>query len=278
MWETFFKELGFKVKLSGDTNREILEKGVKLSENESCLSCKVFNGHIAALLDKKIDYLFIPRYRSLRRSYKSCPKFFALSDVAKIIFKDVSLILDPEINFNKEGLDKTLYKLGYNLCKSKIRAKKATKKALACLEKYQREQEKQYFQKIRSKKPKIVLISHPYNIHDSFINLDIIRKLNNLGMEVITVDSIPYKERTFYSGWDFMDEMIAQVREIITKDIKGAVQISAFNCGPDSIMLSLIEREFKKVNIPYMSLIIDEHTADAGIQTRLEAFVDTLEI
>jgi len=278
MWDTFFKELGFEVETSGETNREILEDAVKLSENEACLSYKVFNGHISALVNKnpKLDYIFIPRYKSLRRRYKSCPKLFALAEVAKTIFSHIPAILNPEINFTKEKLDKTLYKFGCTLNKS--RAKKATLSALCTLEKYRKDLEKQFFQKLKSKKPKIILISHPYNIHDSFINLNITKKLKDLGVEVITIDSVPYKEQTFYSGWDFMDEMIAQTKEIVTKDIRGAVQLATFNCGCDSILISLIEREFRKANIPYMSLIIDEHTGDAGMQTRLEAFVDTLGI
>ena len=278
MWETFFKELGFEVELSGDTNRKILEEGVKLSESESCLSCKVFNGHVSVLLNKKLDYIFIPRYKSLRKGYKSCPKFFALAEIARTIFNNIPPILNPEINFSKERLDKTLYRFGYNLCKSRVKARQVTKIALGKLSSYREELKDQYYQKIKSEKPKIILISHPYNIYDPFINLNIINKLKELGVEVITIDLIPYKEQVFYSGWDFMDEMIAQIREIVTKDIKGAIQFSAFNCGADSILISLVEQEFKKVNIPYMSLIVDEHTGDAGIQTRLEAFVDTLNL
>lgn len=278
MWENFFKELGFRVETSGQTNRKILEEGVGLSENEACLSCKVFNGHLSALVNKnpKLDYIFIPLYKSLRRGYKSCPKFFALAEIAKTIFSHLPPILNPEINFTKEKLDRTLYKFGLGLNKSK--AKKATLFALHTLEKYQKDLERQYFQKLKSKKPKIVLISHPYNIHDNFINLNITKKLKDLGVEAITIDSIPYKEQIFYSGWDFMDEMIGQVREVADQDIKGAIQLSTFNCGCDSILIGLIEREFRKAKTPYMSLIIDEHTGDAGIQTRLEAFVDTLNL
>lgn len=277
MWEAFFCQLDFKVELSGNTNKKILEDGVKLTESESCLSCKVFFGHLSSLVNKnpKLDYIFIPRYKSLRAGYKSCPKFFALAEVAKTTLGHLPNILNPEINFTKEKLNKTLFKLGCSLNKSK--AKIATKKAQACLKKYQNDLEKQYFQKIKSKKPKIVLISHPYNIHDSFVNLNITKKLEEFGIEVITIDSVPYQEQKFYAGWDFMDEMIGQVKEALP-NICAGIQLSTFNCGCDSILIGLIEREFRKVKIPYMSLVIDEHTADAGMQTRLEAFVDTLNL
>jgi predicted nucleotide-binding protein (sugar kinase/HSP70/actin superfamily) len=47
-------------------------------------------------------------------------------------------------------------------------------------------------------------------------------------------------------------------------------------CGCDAVLKEFVEKRFKENKIPFLYLIIDENTADAGVQTRLEAFIDTL--
>ena len=62
------------------------------------------------------------------------------------------------------------------------------------------------------------------------------------------------------------------------EDIDGLIVLVSFGCGPGSFIKELIERKIQKEKSkPYMSLILDEHTAKTGIQTRLEAFLDMLE-
>jgi predicted nucleotide-binding protein (sugar kinase/HSP70/actin superfamily) len=58
--------------------------------------------------------------------------------------------------------------------------------------------------------------------------------------------------------------------------LSGAIEISAFACGCDSVLKEFVEKKFKENKIPFLYLIIDEHTGEAGFQTRLEAFLDTL--
>ena len=59
--------------------------------------------------------------------------------------------------------------------------------------------------------------------------------------------------------------------------IDGIIHVTAFACGPDAMVDKLMELEMKKHNhIPFMSLTIDEHSGEAGIRTRLEAFVDMI--
>jgi predicted nucleotide-binding protein (sugar kinase/HSP70/actin superfamily) len=57
----------------------------------------------------------------------------------------------------------------------------------------------------------------------------------------------------------------------------GIIHISTYNCGPDSIMTELYRNLCRKLSIPCLILMLDEHTASAGIETRLEAFADSLE-
>ena len=58
--------------------------------------------------------------------------------------------------------------------------------------------------------------------------------------------------------------------------IDGIITITAFGCGPDSLMVEKINKNSKIYNKPILNLTIDEQTGEAGFITRLEAFVDML--
>ncbi|MEK7448931.1 MAG: acyl-CoA dehydratase activase, partial [Planctomycetota bacterium] len=60
LWQTFFKELGYEVILSSPTNRSLVKKGVEHVVAEPCFPIKTAHGHMLDLLEKKIDYLFLP--------------------------------------------------------------------------------------------------------------------------------------------------------------------------------------------------------------------------
>ena len=59
-------------------------------------------------------------------------------------------------------------------------------------------------------------------------------------------------------------------------NIDGIVTLTAFGCGPDSLMVEDIRRKAKMFNKPHLNLTIDEHTGEAGFITRIEAFCDML--
>ena len=63
---------------------------------------------------------------------------------------------------------------------------------------------------------------------------------------------------------------------MLNKKIDGIIALSAFGCGPDSLMVDEIDYHAKIKGIPMIHLTIDEHTGEAGFITRIEAFVDML--
>jgi len=140
------------------------------------------------------------------------------------------------------------------------------------------------------------LISHPYNLYDDYVNLGIKDKLEKLGAELIFIDEVPisinqphqYKSASNIKfHWEFGKEIMEKIETILNYKIEGAIEISSFACGCDAVLKEFVEREFKhpegeqapygaRNKIPFLYLIIDEQTGEAGIQTRLEAFIDTL--
>jgi len=289
-WEVFFENLGFEVLLSPKTNKEIVEIGVKVADPETCFSNKVYWGHLL-WLEGKCDYIFVPRLKANQEKLEYCPKLFGLPDLAKILVHPhinnsgagvKTPILTETFDERKEKFKKTLEKLGKKLEKNGKEIKKAAEAASLKEGELKKEERQDFFKKIQSKKPKIVLVSHPYNLYDDYVNLRMKEKLEKLGAEPIFIDEVPISVNQRESAvsikfhWEFGKEIMEKIQEIFNYDIAGAIEISSFACGCDAVIKEFVEKEFKQNKIPFLYLMIDEQTGEAGFQTRLEAFLDTL--
>ncbi len=277
-WEKFFESLNFEVLLSPPTNKEIVEEGVKISDPETCFSNKVYFGHLK-WLDGKCDLIFVPRLKTNEEKLEYCPKFFGLPDLAKIVVK--TKILTEEFDERKRTFEESIINLGKKLKKDERTTKEALAKALFEEKILKEKEEKEFLKKMNSKKKKIVIVSHPYNWHDEYVNLRMEERLENLGVEPIFIEEIPpsniqHPTSNIQFHWEFGKEIMEKIETTLKYKIDGAIQISSFACGCDAVLKEFVEKKFKQAKIPFLYLIIDEHTGEAGFQTRLEAFVDTL--
>jgi predicted nucleotide-binding protein (sugar kinase/HSP70/actin superfamily) len=280
-WENFFENLGFEVLLSPKTNKEIVEIGVKISDPETCFSNKVYFGHLK-WLEGKCDLIFVPRLKTNKEKLEYCPKFFGLPDLAKISVK--TKILTETFNEKKEKFEESLVKLGKKLGKKKEEIEKAFQEALKKEREIREKQEKEALEKLESNLKKIILISHPYNLYDEYVNLRIKERLEKLGVVPIFIEEIPTSNIEHLTSnfefpqfhWEFAKEIMEKIDFVLSRKIDGAIEISSFACGCDAVLKEFVEKKFKENKIPFLYLIIDEHTGEAGFQTRLEAFVDTI--
>ncbi|NPV52305.1 MAG: hypothetical protein HPY71_02135 [Firmicutes bacterium] len=132
----------------------------------------------------------------------------------------------------------------------------------------------------------IAVLGHPYNIYDNYISMSIIPRLQKMGVRVVTAEMIPeevteaasqklQKKRLF---WTLGRRLLgAAVHLIESGGIDGCLYVSSFGCGPDSLVGELIERGVKREGaFPFMMVTIDEQTGEAGVVTRLEAFIDMI--
>jgi predicted nucleotide-binding protein (sugar kinase/HSP70/actin superfamily) len=212
-----------------------------------------------------------------------CPKFFGLPDLAKILVK--TKILTETFDEKKEKFEESLVKLGKKLGKKKEEIERAFQEALKKEKEIREKQENEALEKLESNLKKIILISHPYNLYDEYVNLRIKERLEKLGAIPIFIDKIPIsinQQNQHKSAsdikfhWEFAKEIMEKTNFVLDKNIDGAIEISSFACGCDAVLKEFVEKKFKENKIPFLYLIIDEHTGEAGFQTRLEAFVDTL--
>jgi predicted nucleotide-binding protein (sugar kinase/HSP70/actin superfamily) len=279
-WENFFENLGFEVLLSPKTNKEIVEIGVKISDPETCFSNKVYFGHLK-WLEGKCNLIFVPRLKR-KGNLEYCPKFFGLPDLAKILVK--TKILTETFDEKKEKFEESLVKLGKKLGKKKEEIERAFQEALNKEREIREKQEKEALEKLESNFKKIILISHPYNLYDEYVNLRIKERLEKLGVVPIFIEEILTSNLEHLTSnfeppqfhWEFAKEIMEKIDFILSRKIDGAIEISSFACGCDAVLKEFVEKKFKEKKIPFLYLIIDEHTGEAGFQTRLEAFVDTI--
>lgn len=274
-WKYFFEYLKIDIILSPRTNRNIMELGSNLANDEMCLSLKNYLGHIAYLKDK-CDYILVPRIDNYGRTNQTCTNFLALYDIVNNIL-DVKL-LNYNIDYVHHKKENTeLLKLGKQLGKDKKEVKNAIYYAKV---KESKELKKRYnntINKLKSDKTKILIVGHDYNILDEMIGKPIISYLESNNCEVITSsDLLATKTNklgnklssTLY--WKYNKENIGSI-VYCDNNIDGIILLSSFPCGPDSIVNELVLR---KVNKPIINLIIDDLDSFTGIETRLESFID----
>ena len=280
LWETFFKELGCEVVLSPETNKQILKDGINHSIDESCLSAKIYMGHVKALIGKA-DYIFVPRIDNFGRNDKVCTKFNAMYDIVRNTFEGISLI-DYNIDKRRGETElKAFMGLGKSLGKGKLQTYKAYQKAKAVnkIEKTRIATEQDELVET-SDKLKILLISHPYNIHDKLLGQPIIEYIQKLDALPIYADSAStkitrekYKELSKSLYWVYNKELVGAI-EYYKEKIDGIMFISTFPCGPDSMVNELCIRKIK--DIPMANIVLDELQGEAGLHTRIESFVDII--
>lgn len=273
---TFFEELGAEIIESPDTNKEILDLGVKLCTDEACLPIKVFHGHVEKIKDK-CDLILVPRIMQVEKREFICPKFCGIPEMIENNIKDLPLITKaPIYSYSADKFLNWAYETGKLFTKSYVKIQKAFEDALKEQNNFKEGIDDEGFQY------KIALIGHTYNIYDNFINMNLVKKLNGFGIGVITHevvdDSIKHMEikklfkRPF---WTFAREYYGFASYAVkNKLIDGIIYLSSFACGIDSVIVELLKLEFE--DVPFLLLKIDEHTGEAGFDTRVEAFVDML--
>lgn len=273
-WNLFFTKLGVEV-VSIDTNKQIVEKGCLIANDEMCLSLKIFLGTIYYLKDK-CDYLLIPKIDNFGKKDIMCTNYYGLYDLVKSLFNTNILTFEINIIKNKTE-DKGLYKVAKELGFKNKEIKKALKESL--IEYNQIKQKKILLNKakLNNNNKKILLVSHPYNLYDEYISKDIITNITEANCDIIYADLLDENNLYEYLSKDlyfkYSKEQLGAIMYCKEK-IDGIIFLTTFPCGIDSLVNELVMR---KINKPYLNLVIDDLSSNTGIITRIESFIDIIE-
>jgi predicted nucleotide-binding protein (sugar kinase/HSP70/actin superfamily) len=141
---------------------------------------------------------------------------------------------------------------------------------------------------------KVGVIGEIYTIVDGAVNFGLERKLGQMGIEVhrklnltqhLLGGLFPWQERRLQRrvspylkttvgghGRQAIEEMLDFAKE----KFDGIIQLLPFGCMPEITVRPILQEISRKNNLPFLSISLDEQTSEAGIQTRLEAFVDLM--
>lgn len=296
LWRRFFNRLGYQIQLSGPTTQAIRELGTRLSGADFCFPAKVFLGHAAALATREgVDFIFLPQMMNEVPSEHVtaatfCPYVQASPGYCRSAFKlnglETAQILAPLVDMRLEEGElakKLAQTLSRPLQRSVGEIEEAWKDGirvqgefrLRCLEEGQR-----VIHEAREKNEKLlVLVGRPYNTYDPGLNLGLPQKIAEQGRTVIPMEFLSLdlsrlgaRYRNIY--WSYGQKILAALEEISKSDLFDAIYFTNFSCGPDSFLLSYAAEIMG--NKPFLALELDEHGADAGYMTRIEAFFDVL--
>jgi len=304
LWKTFLEELGLEVIISPPTNKKTLDLGVQETVNDACVPIKLFHGHVMALKNK-VDYLFIPRLVSADGQSTFCPKFLGLPDMVRFSREDLPPIIDNTFRIQKgrPSWFNFLYSIGKELqatpqaiIRGYWQAIKKHKKYHSllnrglfpeqALENLDQPYSSISFPKSSTSPINLAVVGYPYSIFDPYISGNLLHNLRAMNIGIITPENISWAAMKKMSSrlpqnffWFYSNRVAWSVLHLLekTRNIDGVIHVTAFGCGPDAMLNKLLELEAKDHNqTPFLSLSIDEHSGEAGIITRLEAFVDML--
>jgi predicted CoA-substrate-specific enzyme activase len=291
-WRAFFRALDIELVLSAPTTPRTIRETQERAVAETCFPVKLVYGHVAELLDADADFLLLPAVLDRENIAKGqtrnhyCPFIPAASYLVKanmgldqrgprpLVFP---LRLLSERG-RRNGLRALAAPLGVSL-RSIARAAEAAEAAQREFYAALRRRGRELLASLPQGRPAAVIVGRPYNTSDLGACQDLPYKLRKLGVLPIPTDFLPLEsaqipERYAEMYWRCGQDILA-AGAIVAKDPRlSAIYLTNFNCGPDSFLVGFFRRIM--AGKPFLELEVDDHTADAGILTRCEAFFESL--
>lgn len=292
LYKAFLTELGFEVVPSDPTNKRIIEMGLDVAIGEPCFPFKVAHGHYMDLIEKGVEIIFAPGILSTEqpnehmRQAQTCPYLQAAPDV---IASSVGVTergiryITPRIHFKRgrRHLEKVFVQAARDLGKSAAQGRSAFETGMRVLNEFHAKVDKrgsEVLANLPRDQVAFIVIGRPYTLWDPALNMDICKKIQDLGILAIPQDFLPLETTDISDVWPNAYSRQIQKKLMAARLIRQdsrlrAVVLTYFACGPDSFGNPFFKDE---IGEPCYVMQIDEHTADAGVITRIEAFADTV--
>ena len=301
-WRTLFTELGWEVVLSEPTSRPMVEQGVRLSPAELCLPVKAFLGHVAGLKDR-VDALFLPRIvctRVARDWFFGCPKAIALPDLTRAVFDSLPVIVEPLLDEQVQTEEQSFRRAmpGVNHrgdVRKALRLASAAAAAAAqktCMDRsplhmFSGRRTKDEGRGTGNGGPavKVGVVGHSYLLFDSGLSLGVLDKVREAGAQPVVVfpTGVEVEQEAGQDNalnWYYELELLAAARRLLEHvRVDGLLLVASFACGTGAVTNEIVQRTaVHRHGVPTVMLLMDEHTGEAGLITRVESFVDVLKM
>ena len=284
-WSHLFSELGFTVLLSPRTNNKLVLAGVESMTAEMCFPVKVFHGHVHYLLDRAA-YLFLPNVIDMPTPQACETGFFCpLVESSQYLVRAAFEIPDQRLIrptlYLKEGpgqvAEAFLESLPPELRPGLTTVEKAVQTAWDRQNRFRRtlqQRGREILELLHPGEALWVVTGRPYNLHDERSNLQLGRHLAKLGIKALPMDFLDVDGEDLSDFpmmyWGQGAKILRTAKRIARTSNWYGVHLTNFSCGADSF----IEHFYRHIlrEKPALVLELDEHSAVAGLLTRIEAF------
>ncbi len=277
-WARLFKELGFSLKLSPYSSREIYELGMESIPSESlCYPAKLAHGHIEWLIKNGCDRIFYPsvyfeRPEEGAKNKYNCPIVIGTpeninNNVENITSGKIKFI-HPFVAFSDE---KTLTD---RVCKvfSEEFGIKSSETRKACKKAWQelmdtkadiRQKGAEIIEKTEKENGKMIVIAgRPYHC-DPEINHGIPQMVSSYGFNVLTEDSVPESVKVerplrVTDQWSYHSRLYRAAEFVRHRDDAELLQLNSFGCGLDAVTTDQVAEILEASGKLYTVLKIDE--------------------
>lgn len=290
LWIHFFDRLGFRAVLTGPTNTHISEMGIESMTAETCYPVKVSHGHVKELIGKT-KYLFLPVLVDMETKAENekgfyCP--FVQSNkfmVRAALDIDDKSIIGPILHLKNDLATQAIEMAEQTsgiLGKSPAEIKEAFNYGMKHYKAFLREIHETGDEIIRNHdhdEPLVVVTGRPYNLYDERLNLRLGQNFAKIGLKALPMDFINVSgvDLSDFPNmyWGFGGQILRTAKYIKANRNYFGLHLTNFSCGADSF----IEHFYKHVmqEKPSLILELDEHSAVAGVMTRLEAYKNVIE-
>jgi len=284
-YNRYFAELGYRLVLPDTIDPE----GVDQRGAAFCFPVEIGHGYMKRLLDKNPDVVFLPHLRGLPTDadHTSCACVFVQAEPFYLRSAFPQLrerkVLSPFLDFSKGFVanSQTLAEVARELGAGEQQAQKALTAAIAEQETFHKDIKQlgtEMLVGLRAQPDRvaIVLFGRPYNAFAGEGNKGIPAKFASRGVAMIPFDMLPQGDQALEPDLNMywgMGRLIMKASRLVRNDRQlFATYITNFSCGPDSFLVGYFRDNMGRK--PSLTLELDSHTADAGIETRIEAFLD----
>ncbi|MBF0625125.1 MAG: activase [Magnetococcales bacterium] len=283
----FFAALGYQPVLPGDPGpREESRPYAPF-----CFPGELAHGYFRSLLREiqPPDFLFLPHVRALpaqsdQSSAQTCPVVQTEPSwlrAAQVTGEQRPRVFSPVLDLTAglDGARRPLAAIARRLGQSRRAIDHAWRAALAHQEAFRdwrRELGRRLLAELAAAPGRfaVVLFSRPYSGLAREANMNIPLRLAGRGVMVMPFDCLAPEDSPSRPGmyWGVGQRLLAAARLVADHPQLYGVWVTNFSCGPDSFLLGYF-RDLMAAK-PALTLELDSHTADAGLETRIEAFLE----
>lgn len=289
-WAYFFDTLGYRVVLTPPTNTQIAREGIEAMVAETCFPVKVSHGHVKAI-SGRTKFLFLPSMITMPTPTEQevgfyCPMVQSNSYMVRYALGlNGSNVLSPTVHL-KFDPDTLAIELAEQISRKLDRGRRQIRDAVyRAIENHNAfirklwDTGRKIIDEHPSNEPIVVVTGRPYNLYDERVNLRLGQNLAKIGVTGLPMDFIDVSNvdlSDFPNMYWGLGSQIIRTAKLVRKNSRMfGLHLTNFSCGADSFLEHFYKHVMK--DKAYLILELDEHSAVAGVMTRLEAFKNVIE-